>query len=886
MLLCGLKKYVSCILILTVIAATAFCVTAADDTADEQPEGFSANALEQKYLDAADMLVQLGILQGDSYGDLRLENEITRAEFSTLISKLLGMDTATTGIRTPFFSDVPETHWAVADIGVLTAMRIVNGYDDGNFYPDETITVEQAIKILVCALGYEYVADMHGGYPTGYFIAASDCGILRGVDYTSAEQLTRAKAALLIYNALFADIAEYRGSGTSDNYVITEGETLLTRKLNIHGYEGIITGTDATRLASSSRLPDNMVEINNVLYDAGTTQASQYLGYHVEFFVREGDTTGIQTIVAIRNKDTEVLEVKPKNVKSLSFTRLEYFDNDRLRNVGISSTADFIYNGVADLAFNPADIQVGSCHVELIDNNGDSRFDVVSVCEYVDFYVDRVDMENSKIFDKNDFTRVLDLNSQDVNFDIYENGTMLTLQDIKSNDVLSAAISKDKTYVKIEVSRSRIAGPLEGFSDGDCIIDGEEYEFSASYPDNKTINIGDVGTFYLNIDNQIVAFDWKADLYDEKYAYLIDYNAGSLDSYRFKLFSQDGEMLVLESAEEIKLNGEKNADIMNGLLRRDSAGNVEYDENNHARKDQLIKFRTNDAGEIVEITTALHGYHENEFSLAGTARVGEYAPNRGRIGGYGYTGDTLFMRVPSLDKEENFAMIDQSRIAQGSSFEIEAYDCNDVNFPQIIVIRTDAEGAAEDIDHLEPVSIVLSVTKCLVDGEEAYRLHALRDGVEIAVDSVADDVGAKAIDPKNVFFNTEKTIKDLKRGDVIQYGLDSEGRMDRFKYLFGPVPAPLKDVWENGNDDSGLRNHILFSTVDRRSGNYIVVKRAADGEIIFDVSAASNVYVYDQSREKFFVGNHADVAVGSTVLVHQNEWNIVDILVYPDGSLN
>ena len=210
----------------------------------------------------------------------------------------------------------------------------------------------------------------------------------------------------------------------------------------------------------------------------------------------------------------------------------------------------------------------------------------------------------------------------------------------------------------------------------------------------------------------------------------------------------------------------------------------------------------------------------------------------------------------------------------------------DVNFPQIIVIRTDAEGAAEDIDHLEPVSIVLSVTKCLVDGEEAYRLHALRDGVEIAVDSVADDVGAKAIDPKNVFFNTEKTIKDLKRGDVIQYGLDSEGRMDRFKYLFGPVPAPLKDVWENGNDDSGLRNHILFSTVDRRSGNYIVVKRAADGEIIFDVSAASNVYVYDQSREKFFVGNHADVAVGSTVLVHQNEWNIVDILVYPDGSLN
>lgn len=53
------------------------------------------------------------------------------------------------------FSDVPQSHWAYETINELTDKGVINGMGDGTFVPEGTVTREQFMKLLVCALDCE-----------------------------------------------------------------------------------------------------------------------------------------------------------------------------------------------------------------------------------------------------------------------------------------------------------------------------------------------------------------------------------------------------------------------------------------------------------------------------------------------------------------------------------------------------------------------------------------------------------------------------------------------------------------------------------------------------------------------------------------------------------
>ena len=54
---------------------------------------------------------------------------------------------------TQTFSDVPINHWAFQYIEELTDRKAINGYPDGKFYPDKTVTRDEFAKIMVVAAG-------------------------------------------------------------------------------------------------------------------------------------------------------------------------------------------------------------------------------------------------------------------------------------------------------------------------------------------------------------------------------------------------------------------------------------------------------------------------------------------------------------------------------------------------------------------------------------------------------------------------------------------------------------------------------------------------------------------------------------------------------------
>jgi len=100
------------------------------------------------------------------------------------------------------FEDVLAAHWAGDYIDTAQNIGIINGVSETTFAPESYITYEQAIKMVVAALGYNDEATQKGGYPSGYMTVAKDLGILDGVQIVDENYATRADIARIVRNAL------------------------------------------------------------------------------------------------------------------------------------------------------------------------------------------------------------------------------------------------------------------------------------------------------------------------------------------------------------------------------------------------------------------------------------------------------------------------------------------------------------------------------------------------------------------------------------------------------------------------------------------------------------------------------------------------------------
>lgn len=171
---------------------------------------------------ACDILSDLGIMQGDENGNLGELKNLTRAEFCALVTRIMKEQ----GIATVHFSDVPDTHWAVPYIGLMTQKGIVNGFEDGSFRPENNVTFAQAVKILLGILGK---AEENLSYPDGYLLKGAQSGITKGITVSADAALIREDAARLILNAI---------------YIPDKNNEMLIEKLDVKTYYVSTFGSD------------------------------------------------------------------------------------------------------------------------------------------------------------------------------------------------------------------------------------------------------------------------------------------------------------------------------------------------------------------------------------------------------------------------------------------------------------------------------------------------------------------------------------------------------------------------------------------------------------------------------------------------------------------
>ena len=94
--------------------------------------------------DAIQAIAEKGIITGREAGKFAPNGQLTRAEMTVIIQRMLKLE----GTATLQFKDVPSTHWAYSSIQAIIANKLASGYPDDTFRPDNSISRAEFAKIL------------------------------------------------------------------------------------------------------------------------------------------------------------------------------------------------------------------------------------------------------------------------------------------------------------------------------------------------------------------------------------------------------------------------------------------------------------------------------------------------------------------------------------------------------------------------------------------------------------------------------------------------------------------------------------------------------------------------------------------------------------------
>ena len=211
-------------------------------------------AADANYAEAVTVLSALNIFTGYEDGSFKPEGKITRAEYAAIVCRVNNMDEAAKANKVGgIFTDVAADHWASGYIATASQAGIVNGMGDGTFAPEAEVTYEQAVKMLVAALGYEMKAQSMGGYPTGYMMIANQESITVGTTNT-AGGASRATVARLTYNAMTVPMMDQTSWGTDVEFKPIKTQSLLYTKLNALKAEVTFTSIPLDKTATDVTL--------------------------------------------------------------------------------------------------------------------------------------------------------------------------------------------------------------------------------------------------------------------------------------------------------------------------------------------------------------------------------------------------------------------------------------------------------------------------------------------------------------------------------------------------------------------------------------------------------------------------------------------------------
>ena len=193
-----MKKVLSIVLSLVMVLCMMPVMAFADST-----NAAYSDISGEKCEGAVNVLDALGVIDGYEDGTYRPDQVVTRAEMAKLVITALGMDSYATATKSSY-SDMQNAQWAIPVVEYATNLGIVEGMGNGQFSPSSPVTYEQAVTMIVRAIGYTTDCnEMNGTWPAIYVQKATALGLFKNVEGNQyGTGADRGDVAIMLYNAL------------------------------------------------------------------------------------------------------------------------------------------------------------------------------------------------------------------------------------------------------------------------------------------------------------------------------------------------------------------------------------------------------------------------------------------------------------------------------------------------------------------------------------------------------------------------------------------------------------------------------------------------------------------------------------------------------------
>lgn len=520
-----MRKVLSFVLVLSLVLGSFGMAFAAplSDIAGEECE------------DAVNVLTDLEVVTGYPDGDYRPDNIVTRAEMAVIVVRALGL--ADYAVGTSSFKDMAG-HWSNAYVAYATGLGIIDGYPDGTFKPDKTVSYDEAAKMLVAALGYT-PDSLVGTWPANYVVKAKALGILDGIK-AGAAGANRGDIAIMAFQTLDAKI----GSTDKDGkWTANDPEDTMLDRLGAELYHD----------------GNAFVVTNDIASDESVINLTPYLGAFIKAYQNSD-----KDIIAVKEVKSTFLTGDVKDGgKKFKANGVEYTVNDSFTD-GTTTGALLFENGekLSEKATSLSGIN--NTVTIAVNVSGKTIKDVYSVSTWVDpehdFFGsdDAADIKADKKLFGMKFVKD---DNDDIDLNSFALFGAVSLADIEKDSVVYVYAKENKEITRIEVGTEVITGEVTRISgDGDDFtIAGNVYNFADSG------NRSSSSSHYVPTkagDTVKISLDYAGDIYEcvkekggaSNYAVVLDVKDGSEgfagSDAKINLFLADGTEKAFSVDEE------------------------------------------------------------------------------------------------------------------------------------------------------------------------------------------------------------------------------------------------------------------------------------------------------------------------------------------------
>ena len=342
--------------------------------------GFSdKDKIDQSLTDEIDLITALGIMQGNLNGTFNPQGTLTRGEAATILYRLSSgknsIDTSWGEGSLTRFSDV-KGHWSAPYVNYCAALGLLEGYTDGTFRPESKVTSAELAKMLLCAAGYDSEKQGYGkNWPVAVLADATSSDMLDEFEASFTGQVRREWAAKMLSNlVLKVKTVSYN---IYTNTLVKGSETFGDAKYAVKSVSGILTETNGLKLdqtgsGSVEKTADKLSKLDGTAMTYAAP--ANLLGRKVTVYYKDGGS-GL-------NASCKVYGMVDASAGRLATLDQLTAKDGLLYIAGVKTETPVdrltFYKGLrkADVTLGDTALQDGRS-LELVDNDGDGKYDVV-----------------------------------------------------------------------------------------------------------------------------------------------------------------------------------------------------------------------------------------------------------------------------------------------------------------------------------------------------------------------------------------------------------------------------------------------------------------------------------------------------------------------------